>query len=232
MQETTANSAVTRRRQRLAAAAAGALVAGACATNRDGSFKVDDKATGAILGAVAGCGVAAATGGDCAKGAVVGAIAGFLISWYFESKKLADAKQVNTEYETGKKYQVPRNEVKPVAFSSNVKAAPPDTKGEREVRVTSNTDLVGYGDKVPKMQQKYAIYDEKNKLVETKTENIAAVDGAGRYQTNAKFKTPANAKGKTYRVETTLLADNKEVKKNSYSISFLDDDKLMVAALF
>ncbi|MDP2810430.1 MAG: glycine zipper domain-containing protein, partial [Rhodocyclaceae bacterium] len=230
-----AASQKTTPRQRLAAAAvAGAFLASACATNPDGTYRLDDKAKGALMGAAAGAALAAATGHDPLKGAAIGAVAGFLISWYFESKKLADAKQVNKEYENrtvdGKKYQVPKNEVQPVAFNSEVKTAPANAKGEREVQVTSNTDLVGYGDKVPQMQQKYAIYDEKNNLVETKTEKIAAVDGAGRYQTNAKFKTPAEAKGKTYRVETTLLADNKEVKKNNYSISFLDDGRFMVAA--
>lgn len=238
------NSPTATPRQRLIAAAiAGAFFAGACATNPDGSFarnpdgsyKIDDKAKGALMGAAAGAVLASATGQDPLKGAVIGAVAGFLISWYFESKKLADAQQVNKEYEAkrvdGKKYPVPKKEIQAAAFSSDVKTAPPDAKGEREVQVTSNTDLVGYGDKVPKMQQKYAIYDENNHLVETKTENIAAVDGAGRYQTNAKFKTPADAKGKKYRVETTLLADNKEVKKNSYSVSFLGGE-WSVAALF
>lgn len=210
-------------RRHIALAVAGACLAAACVTNPDGTYTLDEKAKGALIGAAAGCGVAAAAGRDCAKGAVVGAIAGFLVSWYFESKKIADAKQINKEYAAkrvdGKKFTVPKNEVKPVAFASNVSAAPPAANGEREVTITSNTDLVGYGDTVPAMQQKYAIYDENNKLVETKTENLTAVDGAGRYQTSAKFKT-ANAKDKKYRVETTLLADNKEVKKNNYSISF------------
>lgn len=223
-------------RRRIAAVVACAFLATACTTNPDGTYTIDEKAKGALLGAAAGCGLAAATGGKCLQGAVVGAIAGFLISWYFESKKVASAQQINQEYAAkrvdGKKYRVPDKEIKPVAFTSDVTTAPPAANGEREVSITSNTDLVGYGDKVPAMQQKYAIYDENDKLIETKTEKIAAVDGAGRYQTSAKFKTPADAKGKTYRVETTLLANNKEVKKNSYSISFLDGDKLMVAALF
>ena len=66
---------------------------------------------------------------------------------------------------------------------------------QREVQVTSNTDLIGYGDKAPEVTQKYAIYDENNKLVEEKSERVAAVDGAGRYQTDSKFKLPASAKG-------------------------------------
>lgn len=224
-------------RRRIAAVVACAFLATACTTNPDGTYTIDEKAKGALMGAAAGCGLAAATGGKCLQGAVVGAVAGFLISWYFESKKVASAQQINKEYAAkrvdGKKYSVPAKEIKPAAFKSDVATAPPAANGEREVTITSNTDLVGYGDKVPAMQQKYAIYDENDKLIETKTEKIAAVDGAGRYQTAAKFKTPANAKDKKYRVETTLLANDKEVSKNNYSISFDGRGQgMMVAATF
>ena len=98
--------------------------------------------------------------------------------------------------------------------------------------MTSNTDLVGYGDKVPVVEQKYAIYDENNNLVEEKTEKVTAVDGAGRDQTNSKFKLPADAKGKKYTVKTTLVADNKTYKENSYKLTVLDRRTLMVAALY
>ncbi|MDD4928558.1 MAG: hypothetical protein PHP85_04695 [Gallionella sp.] len=210
----------------------------ACATNPDGSLKrnpdgtlqIDEKAKVALIGAAAGCGVAVAAGKDCVTGAVIGAVAGFLIGWYFESKKVASAEQVNKEYKK-KGVKVARDEIRPVSFSSNVKTAPPTPKGEKEVQITANTDLIGYGDKVPVLQQKYAIYDDKDKLVETKTEKIAAVDGAGRYQTQSKFKLPAAARGKQYRVETTLLSDNKAVKSNKYQVSFLDDGRFMVAGL-
>ena len=85
----------------LAAAVASIFLLSACATNPDGSYKMDDRATGALIGAAAGCAVGAAAKGaqGCAVGAAVGAAAGFMIGWYFESKKLADAKQVNAEYE-------------------------------------------------------------------------------------------------------------------------------------
>jgi hypothetical protein len=154
-----------------------------------------------------------------------------MIGWYFESKKVASAEQVNEEYKS-KGMKVSQNEIKPVAFNSNFKSAPPTASGEKEVKITANTDLVGYGDKVPNLKQQYSIYDEKNNLVETKTEKIAAVDGAGRYKTESKFKLPASAKGKKYRVETALLAENKVVKKNKYQVSFLDDGRFMVAYQF
>ena len=215
------------------------LLVSGCVTNPDGSFKTDkdgkyqmtDQAKAALVGAAAGCGVAVAAGQDCVTGAVIGAVAGFLIGWYFESKKVADAQQVNKEYKK-KGMKVSKDEVKPVAFNSNIKTAPPAANGEKEVRITANTDLVGYGDKVPDLKQQYAIYDEKDKLIETKTEKIASVDGAGRYQTDSKFKLPASAKGKKYRVETSLVANDKVVKNNKYQVSFLDDGKLLVASLF
>lgn len=213
------------------------LVSG-CATNPDGSLKkdekgsyvMDEKAKGALIGAAAGCGVAVTAGKDCATGAVVGAVAGFLISWYFESKKVASAEQVNKEYKK-KGIKISKNEIKPVAFKSDVKTAPPTANGEKEVQITANTDLVGYGDKVPELKQQYAIYDDQNKLVETKTEKIATVDGAGRYQTQSKFKLPASAKGKQYRVETSLLSADKVVKTDKYQVSFLDDGRFMVASM-
>lgn len=222
----------------VAAATLAVLVSG-CATNPDGSLKtdksgnyqMDDKAKSALIGAAAGCGAALAAGKDCATGAVVGAVAGFLIAWYFESKKVANAQQVNKEYKS-KGMKVPKAEVKPVAFNSSIKSAPPAASGEREIQVTANTDLVGYGDKVPELKQQYAIYDEKNDLVETKTEKITSVDGAGRYRTESKFKLPASAKDKKYRIETSLLANDKVVKNNKYQISFLDDGRFLVASSF
>ena len=82
----------------LAAAVAGIFLLSACATNPDGSYKMDGKAAGALIGAAAGCAVGAAAKGaqGCAVGAAVGAAAGFLIGWYFESKKIADASRSMT----------------------------------------------------------------------------------------------------------------------------------------
>ena len=68
--------------------------------------------------------------------------------------------------------------------------------------------------------------------VEEKTEKVTAVDGAGRYQTNSKFKLPADAKGKKYTVKTTVVADNKTYKENSYKVTVLDGQTLKVAALY
>ncbi len=225
----------------VAVAIAAVFLVSACATNPDGSFKMDEKATGALIGAAAGCAIGAAAKGaqGCVDGAAVGAAAGYLVGWYFESKKLADAQQVNNEYERqiktagkGKAEPLPKNDVIPAKFETKVNTAPLDSSGQKEIQVTSNTDLVGYGDKVPDVQQKYAIYDEKNNLVEEKTEKVTAVDGAGRYQTNSKFKLPADAKGKKYTVKTTLVANNKTYKENSYKVTVLDGQTLMVAALY
>ncbi len=225
----------------VAVAIAAVFLVSACATNPDGSFKMDEKATGALIGAAAGCAIGAAAKGaqGCVVGTAVGASAGYLVGWYFESKKLADAQQVNNEYERqiktagkGKAEPLPKNDVIPAKFETKVNTAPLDSSGQKEIQVTSNTDLVGYGDKVPDVQQKYAIYDEKNNLVEEKTEKVTAVDGAGRYQTNSKFKLPADAKGKKYTVKTTLVANNKTYKENSYKVTVLDGQTLMVAALY
>ncbi len=223
------------------------LLIAACATNPDGSLKMDDKANTAVIGAVAGCAIGALADGGrgCAAGAVIGGAAGFLIGWYFESKKLADAQKVNAEYErqikssasspgnaaSSKPQPLPKDQVVPAKFQSSIKKSPPDKSGQREVHITSNTDLVGYGDKVPDIKQKYALYDEHNKLVEEKTEKVTAVDGAGRYQTDSKFKLPADAKGKNYTVKTTLIANNTTYKENAYKVSWLDSDQLIIAAL-
>jgi hypothetical protein len=121
--------------------------------------------------------------------------------------------------------------VVPASFNTKVTTAAPDASGQKEVQLTSNTDMIGYGDKVPEVQQKYAIYDENNKLVEERTEKVAAVDGAGRYQSNSKFKLPAEAKGKTYTVKTALVSDNKTYKENSYKVAFAGDGHLIVLAM-
>lgn len=229
--------------QRPVALAATALVlatASGCATNPDGTLKkddkgnyvMDDKAQAALVGAAVGCAVGSATDAGCAKGAVVGAVAGFLIGWYFESKKTASAQEVNKQYASNKRVAPPpQKEVVPAAFSAQVNPGQPDAQGQREVNISSSTDMIGYGDKVPEVQQKYTILDEQNKVVETKTEKIAAVDGAGRYTTSSKFKLPASAKGKTYTVNTALVSNGKTFKENSYKVSLRDDGSSLLLAL-
>ncbi len=220
------------------AAVALTLFSVGCATNPDGSlkknadgtFQIDEKAKGALMGAAAGCVVASVGGKNCVHGAVIGAVAGFLISWYFESKKVADATVVNKEYARGKTLP-PKNDVVPAAFTTRVAEAYPGNDNQKEITVTSSTDLIGYGDKVPEVQQKYAIYDEKNNLVEEKTEKLASVDGAGRYQSTSKFKLPAEAKGKKYTVKTALVSNTKTYKENSYKVSFNGDGSAVLLAL-
>lgn len=220
---------------KLAWVVATALTASACATNPDGSTRIDGRAVGVGLGAVVGCGLAVAATGkneSCLAGAAVGAAAGLLIGWYFESKKIASASEVNNEYQS-KGRPVPKDKVVPVADSvrNEVKTTSAG-KDEREVQLTSTTDLVGYGDRAPRMTQQYALYDDqKGQVVDNKTEALSAVDGAGRYQTKSKFKLPANAKGKRYHVETTVLADGKPVKKSSYNIAFNDQGEPMLLAM-
>jgi len=211
------------------------------------------------VGADIGCGIASLINKDCAKGARIGAkVADKVFSWVFKSLKTADGKTVNKEYET-KKIIVSKTDVQAMSFTSRVETtdaatpapAPANTSTPAEptaesksqtaktpapataseVKITSNTDLVGYGDKVPVVTQKYALYDEKNKLVSTQTEKVAAVDGAGRYETEAKVRIPKTKGkgGKQYRVETTLMVNGKEYKKNSYDVALLDDGTLRLA---
>jgi hypothetical protein len=68
-------------------------------------------------------------------------------------------------------------------------------------------------------------------LPPAKTEKLAAVDGAGRYQTNSKFKLPADAKGKNYTVKTALVSNGKTYKENAYKVTVLDG-QLQFAALY
>ena len=234
-----------------------ALVSCASSPSKDANgepVEGDGKSAFKSVGADIGCGIASVLNKDCAKGARVGSrVVDKVISWVFRSLKTADGKTVNKEYED-KKANVSKSDIKPMAFSSKVEtadvvapatpakaeegkakeaAAATPAAASSEVKITSNTDLVGYGDQVPVVTQKYALYDEKNKLVSTQTEKLAAVDGAGRYETEAKVKIPKTKKGKgakTYRVETTLTVNGKDYKKNSYNIALLDDGVLYLAA--
>jgi uncharacterized protein YcfJ len=214
-----------------------ALFSAGCAMNADGSFKknedgtyvIDDKAKGALIGAALGCAVGSAAGKGCAQGAVVGAVAGFLVGWYFESKKIADAKTVNAKYaRTATK--PPANDVVPVAFSSQIQSGAPSATGEKEVQITSTSDFIGYGAKKPEAVQKFALYDQNNKLVEEKSEKITAVDGAGTFQTSSKFKLPASAKGQTYTAKTELVVDGKPVKQNTIQVAFNDAGHAVILA--
>lgn len=220
------------------------LIAG-CAGGKGGDAEAggesttDTKTALTDIGADIGCGVATLIGKDCARGAEVGLnVMDKFVSWVFKSLKIADAKTVNNEYQA-RKIPVAQKDVAPMAFTTNVqtKAVAADEGSTKkklpqstEVRVTSTSDLVGYGDKVPTVTQHYALYDEKNKLVSSKTERIAAVDGAGRYETDAKFKVANPSGKKQYRVETTLVVDGKSYKKNTYKVS-IDLEGMPVLAL-
>lgn len=212
----------------LAASLIASLLASACVTNPDGSTRLDDRATGALIGAAAGC-LLAGAGKNCAKGAVAGAAVGFLVGWYFESKKIANAQQINAEYRQAGK-AVPKKDIQPADFRSEVHPGPTQASGEREVRLTSTTDLTGYGDKVPQVEQRYALYDENNRLVEEKTEKLASVDGAGRYQTESKFTLPADAKDKNYTVKTTLVSNGKPYQSKQYKVAQLSSDAPILLA--
>lgn len=231
--------------------------AGSPTQTAEGGQAEDTKSAFKSAGADIGCGIASILNKDCAKGARTGAqVAEKMISWVFKSLKIADGKTINKEYET-KKIAVSKSEIEPKKFTSKVEtteattatASPTGTPSaseskssaaaskpatpvaSSEVKVTSNTDLVGYGDKVPTVTQKYALYDENNKLLSTQTEKVAAVDGAGRYETEARIKIP-RSKGKganQYRVETTLMVNGKEYKKNSYRIALIDDGQVRLA---
>ena len=221
------------------AALATVFLLSACVTAPDGTKQLDNKFMGALLGAAAGCAVGSAVDGKkgCLAGAVVGAAAGFMIAWHFESKKIKNAQEINAEYVRQNQLQpknrvnLPRNDVMVAKFEPRITSAAPDAQGQKEVQITANTDLVGYGDRAPKVQQTYAIYDEHNKLVEQKTEDVASVDGAGRYQTTSKFKLPAEAQGKNYTVKTALVSNNQTVKENAYKVSVREDGQLLVQAL-
>lgn len=221
----------------IATALTGAMLLSACTTNPDGTVVFDQKITGILIGAAAGCAVGAAASGKggkgCLVGAAIGAAAGYFVGWYFESKKLADAQTINRDYEkrikTGKvskNYRPPKNEIVPARFETKMAYSPAKDPAKKEIQITSNTDLIGYGDQVPEVQQKYAIYDEKNQLLQERTEKLAAVDGAGRYESQSKFTLPAEAKGKHYTVKTSLIANNQSFKENSYKVSMLDDNAL------
>jgi len=200
---------------------------------------VDGKSTLADIGADIGCGIATLIRKDCASGAEVGVkVADKIISWVFRSLKIADAKTVNEEYKA-REILVSKKEVAAKAFTTNVQTVEEPNAGKdgktkpqtMEVRVTSTSDLVGYGDKIPAVTQTYALYDDKNKLISSKTERVAAVDGAGRYETDAKFKVAKTSANKQYRVETSLVVDGKTYKKNSYKVAFDDNSRVVLAWL-
>lgn len=214
---------------------ASVMLLSACATNPDGSLAINPKVTGVLIGAAAGCAVGSAAGSKagqgCLIGAAIGAAAGYFIGWYFESKKLADAQTVNQDYEKqvkagkiSKEYRPPKAAVVPARFETKITHPAAHEPNKNEVQITSSTDLIGYGDRVPEVQQKYAIYDENNHLLQERTEKLAAVDGAGRYQSQSKFSLPAEAKGKQYTVKTSLVANNQTFKESSYKVSMLGDD--------
>jgi hypothetical protein len=185
--------------------------------------------------------------GTGVKAALLGlAGASVFLGWYFTSRKVADARQVNATYEkmlAGKTNakggvkskrrtkglkSVPKNEIVPAFFASKISASKPSKK-KKEIQITTTSDLIGYGDKVPAVSQKYALYDEQNKLVGEHIESLKIVDSAGTYETESKFTPPSESANKTFTVVTSLLVDSKAFDENRYKISFERDTAPIVA---
>lgn len=182
----------------------------------------ETKAALVNAGASLGCGVANLLSKDCEKGAAfVSNIVDKAVSWVFRVLKITDAQDINREYEE-RNVKVSKTAIVPMDFKSEFQSKEVADKSDGknlEVTITSSTDLVGYGDKVPEVTQRYAVFDEKNKLVSTRTEKLTAVDGAGRYQTTASVQVKKLATKKKYRVETVLLVNGKTYKKNAYKVA-------------
>lgn len=155
------------------------------------------------------------------------------LGWRFWARKVADGQQVNAAYEkvmagtpAGRKRRpkglksVPRNGIVPASFEPRIARGKPDAKTrEREIRVSATTDLIGYGNRVPEVRQKYVLFDERNQLVEEVVEKVKVVDGAGTYETEATFNAPAQTLEKRYTLKTSLLVEGQVAHENRFVIS-------------
>lgn len=197
---------------------------------------------GNSIGSRAGCAVSRALGGECETGAsigsgigsIVGTVVGTFVGWYFDMRKTREAQSINEEYAQSKTkgtLKPPKDAIMPAAFTAEISEGALDEKGQKEILITANTDLIGYGDRIPEISQRYAIFDEKKKLIEQKTVKLTAINGAGRYQTVSKFKLPANAKGKKFIVKTELVSNGKVYKNKSYKIAASEASNVLILAL-
>jgi hypothetical protein len=180
-------------------------------------------ASGALVGAVAGCGLALLLNKKCANGALAGGLIGAAIGWSSTSKKTASAQQVN-EQSRRAGIMVPVNEVRVRDYA--LRPASTAVRGGSEMKVIGDITLIGQSAQRPELVQTMILInpDGSNASDKPQQARVEAVDGAGQYQAINTYKIPKGMPQGQYRVSSTLTLNGREVSKKmtGFQVAYLD----------
>ncbi len=179
-----------------------AVLAG-CATNSGGQ----NAAGGAVIGAIAGCALAAAVDRDCGGGAALGALIGAAAGWSATSDKVASAASVNAEAER-QGMRVPARDIVLKDYKLHV-SQPVVEAGNGTVQVIGEIRLVGQSLHVPEVMQSMTLVGA-NGAPASETPQVARVervDGAGLYRAIGTYRIPRGMAPGLYTVESALYID-------------------------
>lgn len=215
--------------KKIAIAVAGLFLVSGCATPGQTGSQGQNAASGAAIGAVAGCGLAVLLGGKCAQGAAVGGLAGAAIGWSYESKKVATAEAVNTQARQ-EGVNVPKDEV--VLGGYDVTPNTNSVKQGGAVVTNSTITLIGRSNTPPKVEEKLVLVTPEGKEGAPQVGKLAAVDGAGEYTSTGKFTIPKGFPQGKYIVKSQLFLDDKVAANKSFNVqvAYVDGNQVIYLA--
>lgn len=189
----------------------------------NGNSQAANAASGAVVGAAVGCGLAILMKKKCADGAVVGGALGAAIAWTSTSNKVASAQQVNDQARRAG-VSVPVNEVRVREYSLRPTSSTAVTGGE--MRVIGDITLIGQSAQRPELVQTMILInpDGTNASDTPQRARVEVVDGAGQYQAINTYKIPSGMPQGQYRVSSTLTLNGREVSKRmtGFQVAYLD----------
>lgn len=214
--------------KKIAIAIAGVFLVSGCATPGKDGGQGQNAATGAAMGALAGCGLAVLLGGKCAEGAVIGGVAGAVIGWSYESKKVETAASVNARARQAGEY-VPNDKVELRGYdiTSNTKSA----KQGGVVVSDSTIKLVGNSNIPPEVKETLVLVHPDGKRSKPQVATVEAVDGAGVYKSTGKFSVPQGFPQGMYKVDSQLSVNNTVAANRSFNFQVVHVDGIQVVHL-
>lgn len=201
--------------KKIVIAVAGVFFISGCATTEQRGNKGENAATGAAVGALAGCGIAMALGKSCAGGAVLGGVAGAAIGWSHESKKVETAEVANTHARQAG-VNVPMDKI--ILRSYDVTSNTNTVRQGGNIVTGSTIQLIGRSNTPPKVEETLVLITPDGKIGKPQVAKVASVDGAGEYKATAKFSIPQSFPQGKYMVKTQLSLDDKPQANSSFNV--------------
>jgi len=185
-------------------------------------------ASGAVVGALAGCGLAVLLKKKCGDGAAIGGALGAALAWTSTSSKVASAQQVN-EQSRRAGIAIPVNELRLREYALHPISSTAVSGGE--MKVIGDITLIGQSAQRPEVVQTMILInpDGTNASDTPQRARVEMVDGAGQFQAINTYKIPKGMPQGQYRVSSTLTLNGREVSKRmtGFQVAYLDGKQMV-----